>query len=179
MKNQIFILTIFLFIFSESSFANTGQGGKHLFSTGLMMLASSTEQGGKGTEGSTLLSQTEYVYNFGWWSAGLFYQYDKQGEVQQDSAVGPKLELNWRVFYIELGYIAQMNRSYTDRSIAEETGDGLFIGFGVRFNISGSWFFQGMFKQRTQNIKEQDGILLDEPIKQTDTYPLAGIGYVF
>jgi hypothetical protein len=76
-------------------------------------------------------------------------------------------------------------RAYTDRTIAEQTGDGIYYGLGARFNLgaakgpSGGWFFQASYKMRTLNIKKQDGAQLDEPIKQTDGFPLIGLGYQF
>lgn len=148
-----------------------------------MLLASSTRQGGQGPEGSTILSQLEYNYHGSWWGAGLFAQFDQQGKVEKDTAVGPKLEAHWNIFYVEFGYMVIMNRSFVDRSIAEQTGDGFYAGAGVRFSLGkgsgGGFFFQGSYKYRTQNVKKQDGIALSDPITQTDGYPLAGIGYRF
>ncbi len=188
---RIFCLLFLSLSFSPFVYAVPGSGGGsktasgQSMSTGLMVLASSTVQGGQGPQGSTILTHTEYNYHGGWWSAGLFYQYDRQGTVQQDSAYGPKLEFNWQVFYLEMGYAMSVIRAFTDRAVAQETGDGYFLGLGVRFALGGKsggqggWFFQGSYKYRTQNIKKRDGTTLSEPIVQTDGYPLAGVGYRF
>ncbi len=174
-KWLLFLIIIFSFSFSEARKIM----GKHRLSTGVMVLASSTSQGGQGPQGSTVLTHSEYMYNFGWWNFGMFYQYDKQGTVQQDTAFGPKLDVQFGPLFLEVGYMAIMYRSYTDRSVADETGDGYFAGAGVRFRLSKNWFFQGSYKYRVQNIKEQDGLKLSENIEQIDGYPLAGVGLNF
>ena len=181
-----FIFCLVLFVHPESwakGRSKKGAQGGHSIAGGLMLLASSTSQGGQGPEGSTILSQVEYNYHGSWWGAGVFGQFDQQGKVEKDTAVGPKLEAHWNIFFLELGYMLIMNRSFNDRSIAEQTGDGYYVGAGVRFSLGrggkGGFFFQGSYKYRTQNVKKQDGIALSEPITQTDGYPLAGIGYKF
>lgn len=151
-----------------------------------MVLASSTQQGGQGPEGSTILTHSEAQYNKDWWGGGLFYQFDKHGENQTDHAFGPKLELVYGAFYFELGYAFMVERNFTDRAIAKQSGNGLIYGFGWRFNLGaaqkgggGGMFFQASYKYRTQNIDKQDGVKLSEPIVQTDGYPVFGLGYRF
>lgn len=155
--------------------------------TGLMAMANSTSQGGQGTEGSTLLSQTDVSYHGAWWAVGAFFQYDKQGKSEIDTASGPRFELFYKPFYFEYAYGLQMNRSFTDRAIAEQTGRSSTIGLGARFNlgspagVSGlqGWFLQFVYKIRTQTVSKQDGRDLDQAIVQKDTYPLFGLGVGF
>lgn len=158
--------------------------GKQMLSVSLMALTSSTKQGGEGPAGSTVLSQTEYVYAWPDFGAGFFFLYDLQGSTEKDSAYGPKLEAYLDPFYVEVGYAFAATRAYTDRTIAEQTGTGLFYGLGVRFKLGppgpgAGWFFQASYKQRTLNIDKQDGAALGDPIQQTDGYPLVGIGRQF
>ncbi len=152
--------------------------------TGIMALTNSTTQGGQGAKGSTFLTQTDITYHGGWWAAGIYAQYDKQGDSETDLAAGPRLEATFDPFYIEVGYAAVMNRSFTDRAIAEQSGTGLNLGLGARFSLSGAGegpgaFMQFAYKYRTQSVKTQDDAKLDEPITQTDGYPLFGIGIGF
>lgn len=164
------------------------------FSTGLMGLTNSTKQGGQGAEGSTILTQTDFTYHGSWWGAGLYFQYDKQGTAETDIAAGPRLEATWNPFFIEYGYAVKMNRSFTDRAIKEQEGKGYTLGVGARFPIGASAgggaggateggvsgaFLQFSYKFRTQQITTQDGEELDEPITQTDGYPLFSIGFGF
>jgi hypothetical protein len=109
-----------------------------------------------------------------------------QGSAEKDSAYGPKLEAYFDPFYLEVGYLFKAQRAYTDRTIADQTGDGLLYGVGARFKLGAAggagasgWFFQASYKLRTFNIKKQDGVALDEPIRQDDGYPLLGIGLQF
>lgn len=159
--------------------------------TGFMALANSTSQGGQGSEGSTFLSQTDLSYHGSWWALGAFFQYDKQGKAEIDTASGPRFEVFYKPFYLEYAYGMQMNRSFKDRAIAEQTGKSSTIGIGARFklgastsNASGGAGLQGLFLQfsykiRTQTISEQDGHGLDQAIVQKDTYPLFGLGVGF
>lgn len=165
--------------------------GEISFATGVMALSNSTTQGGQGAEGSTFLTQTDLTYTGTWWGAGLFFQYDRQGESEIDTASGPRFEVFFHPFYLEYAYAVQMNRSFTDRAIAEQEGNSGTLGLGARFSLSGSsggsggsnplkgFFLQFSYKIRTQVIKEQDGKALDEPITQKDTYPLFGLGFGF
>lgn len=144
-----------------------------------MLLTSSTKQGGQGPQGSTILTHTDIQYNKSWWGAGLMFQYDKHGDSETDTAIGPKLELVYAPFYLELGYLFKVDRGFTDRSIANQTGNGTLFGLGIRFALSGGVFFQASYKMRTLKLTKQDGTPLDEPIEQTDGYPVGGIGYSF
>lgn len=189
-RNGIFIL---VFIFAQAiAFAGAKGGGgsaaaagkKHLFSISAMALTSSTKQGGQGPSGSTILSQAEYVRDTGFFGYGLFFLYDMQGSKEKDTAYGPKIEFNFDPFFLEYCYAFSVNRAYTDRSIANETGDGSVVGAGMRFSFGGKgggggngWFFQASYKMRTFNIKKQDGAPLDQPVKQEDAYPLIGLGF--
>lgn len=164
-----------------------GETGLHLGVAG-MFLINSTQQGGQGPQGSTVLTQTELVYHGKWWGIGGFYLYDLQGSTQTDMAAGPKLELHAGPFYVEFGYAPFMQRAFTDRTIARQTGYALLGGLGVRFNLgqggggSGTYkgfFIQSTYKYRMQVIQKQDGADLSQPIQQVDGYPLIGAGYVF
>lgn len=162
------------------------------FATGVMGLSNSTKQGGQGSEGSTILTQTDLTYHGSWWGMGLFYQHDKQGSHETDNAYGPRLELTWNPFYLEYAYALKLNRSFTDRSIAEQEGNAFQLALGTRFalgasagaggdlagGVSGA-FLQFSYILRTQNIIKQDGEKLDESIVQNDGYPLFGIGFGF
>lgn len=158
------------------------------FSTSAMGFANSTKQGGQGAQGSTILTETKLQYSGSWWGLGAFFQFDMQGEHEKDMAAGPKLELNWNPFFIEAGYAILMQRAYTDRSIAKQTGNGYFLGLGARFALgaapagpagSAGFFLEFSYKHRVQNIRKQDSTTLGEPIVQTDDYPLFGLGFRF
>lgn len=164
-----------------------GERGMHL-ALGAMALTNSTSQGGQGPSGSTILTQTELTYHGEWWGAGTFFQYDRQGSNQTDTALGPKLELHHGPFYLEGGYALLMQRAFTDRSIAKQTGSAWVLGMGVRFMLSATpggtgggpgFFLQFTYKYRIQSIKKQDEAELSEPITQKDGYPLFGIGLLF
>jgi hypothetical protein len=157
---------------------------------GVMAMSNSTKQGGQGTEGSTFLSQTNITWHGSWWGLGLFVQRDNQGKSEVDTAYGPRLELTWNPFYLEYGYAMKLNRSFTDRAIAEQEGTASMLAVGTRFGLGsakttpGVGGISGLFLQfsytfRTQTVKTQDGKKLDEAIVQTDGYPLFGIGYGF
>jgi hypothetical protein len=150
------------------------------FATGIMALTNSTSQGGQGSKGSTLLTQTDATYHGGYWGAGLFFQYDKQGDSEVDTATGLRLEGTLDPFYLEYAYAFRMNRSFTDRAIAEQEGKGNTVGIGARFGIgTGLAFMQFSYKYRTQTVTTQDGEDLEQPITQIDGYPLFGIGIGF
>jgi hypothetical protein len=152
-----------------------------------MFFFNSTEQGGAGPSGSTLLTQTELIFSGKFWSLGVFYQFDKQGTDQTDSGLGPKAELHWKFLYAEFGYSLIMTRAFTDRSIAKQTGSGMYYGVGVRFPLKGGAgaragkgvYLQFNYKFRTQSVTTQDGVDLDQPITQVDGYPTFGLGYDF
>ncbi|HYX36932.1 MAG TPA: hypothetical protein VE954_27815 [Oligoflexus sp.] len=157
---------------------------------GVMALSNSTKQGGQGTEGSTVLSQTNLTWHGSWWGLGLFAQRDTQGKSEVDTAYGPRLELTWNPFFFEYGYAMRLNRSFTDRAIAEQEGTASMLTLGTRFGLGAAkvtpgqggiagLFLQFTYTMRTQTIKTQDGKTLDEPIVQADGYPLFGIGYGF
>ena len=156
-----------------------------------MGFSNSTKQGGQGAQGSTVLTESQLMYQGGWWGLGAFYQFDIQGANEKDVAAGPKLELYWDPFYVEGGYAVLMERAFTDRSIAKQSGSGYFVGAGARFNLGaagasgangaapGGFFMQFSHKHRVQTIKKQDSSKLTEAIVQTDDYPLFGLGYHF
>jgi hypothetical protein len=166
--------------FAEGAAAPAGVK-KQILSVSAMALSSSTKQGGDGPSGSTFLSHLEYVYGWPRFGVGFFFQYDMQGTAEKDTTMGPKFETYLDPFYVELGYAFSAKRSYTDRTIADQTGDGIFYGLGARFKLgaAGPWIFQASYKIRTLTIKKQDGVAIDEPIQQTDGYPLIGIGLQF
>ncbi len=168
-----------------ASSASAGEQGLHL-AMGVMALTNSTEQGGQGPKGSTILTQTELVYHGPWWGLGGYFQYDMQGSNEKDTAVGPKGELHFGPFYFQGGYSLLMQKAFTDRSIAKQTGKGWVFGVGARFKLgasSGSTasgpFLQFTYVYRIQNVEKQDGVVLSEPISQKDGYPLFGIGIIF
>ena len=165
---------------ASTSFAQGKTGDRHIISFTGIVLASSTTQGGAGPSGSTLLTHTEYVYNFKWIGLGLFTQYDMQGSAEKDSAYGPKIEFKFGPkFYAEVDYAMSAKRAYTERNIAEQTGDGIIVGVGYRFDLSKLLVFQASYKYRMLTIKKQDGVDLTQPIQQTDGYPAVGFGYGF
>lgn len=152
---------------------------KWFMATGAMFLTNSSEQGGSGPSGSTLLTQTELNYRFNKTiGLGTFFQFDKQGASETDILLGPKLDLMFKVLYFEFGYAFLVNRGFTDRTIASQKGSALLFGAGVRVPLGAKTFLQFSYKYRIQNISEQDGVALSEPIKQTDGYPLFGIGVI-
>lgn len=181
MKKLFFTALIF-----TSSLSFAGSPGYH-FGAGAMALSSSTQQGGAGPSGSTLLMQYEFFKNWTWFGAGLFVLSDKQGSAEQDLAYGPKIELHWDVFYLDFGYAISAKRTYTDRSIAEETGNGMYYGIGTRFSLgaaggggaTGGWYFFANYKFREYTITKQDGVDLSEKIIQKDSYPIFGLGRRF
>ncbi|MCC7442798.1 MAG: hypothetical protein IT285_14275 [Bdellovibrionales bacterium] len=159
-------------------------GGPILLSGSLMGFFNSSEQGGEGPEGSTLLTQVDLVKQWEWYGLGFFGQLDKQGEAETDIGFGPKVEIHRGAFYLEGGWIMSVSRAYTDRSIEEQTGYGWLLGFGARFPLGKGGKGKGMFlqfsyKYRIHHIKEQDGDALSEPIIQRDGYPLFGLGLQF
>lgn len=179
------LLLVVIFTGSSLAAAQAPGSGKQLFSVSAMALSSSTKQGGTGPSGSTVLSQSEYVYSWQRFGAGFFFMYDLQGSTEKDNAYGPKLEAYLDPFYLEAGYAFSATRAYNDRTIAEQTGTGIYYGIGARFKLGagqgpgGGWFFQASYKMRTLTIEKQDGQKLDESIQQNDGYPQIGIGYRF
>jgi hypothetical protein len=157
-----------------------------------MALFNSSQQGGQGPSGSTLLTHADLVYSGKFWSVGAFGQFDKQGGSETDTAIGPKIELHYNVFYLEGGWAPFMHRAFTDRSIALQTGSAWLMGVGVRVSLGGGkapvpkggsgprgMFLQFSYKYRVQLIDKQDSVVLSDPIIQRDGYPLFGIGYKF
>jgi len=147
---------------------------------GMMALTNSSKQGGQGSAGSTILTETDVTYHMDWWGAGLYVQYDKQGANETDFAAGPQLELTYDPFYMELGYAVMMKRAFTDRAIAEQTGNGMTVALGARFSLDGGpAFLQFSYNYRQESVIKQDGKALDERITQIDGYPLFGLGVSF
>jgi hypothetical protein len=180
MKTERWFILCIVTFFIYPAFADP----RYHLSLGLMALNSETVQGGTGPSGSTVLTQFDLVKRYKKLGYGIVFNYDKHGESETDSSYGLKFDLILDKFYFELAYLIKATRAYTDRAIAEETGDGLMYGIGARFPIgrggkdSGPYFHVS-YKVKTQNLKKQDGVDLSEPIKQVDGYPLFGFGYSF
>lgn len=183
------LIVILIFLTTNTSFAQGkggagNQGPRHVLAFTGIVLASSTTQGGQGPSGSSLLTNSEYVFGWKFLGLGLFTQFDMQGTAQKDSAYGPKIEIRaGNKLFFEFGYAASAKRAFTDRNISEQTGDGTIAGLGLRFGIGKAagkgWLFQATYKYRMLTIKKQDGIDLEQPIKQSDGYPAVGFGYSF
>jgi hypothetical protein len=181
-------LAIFAVSLIASCSAQAHDKGFRMAASG-MFLFNSSEQGGQGPAGSTLLTHYDLVYSGRFWSIGAFGQLDKQGSSETDTAIGPKIELHWNVFYLEGGWAPFMHRAFSDRSIAQQTGSGWIMGAGVRVPLGKSAggktgggrgpFLQFSYKYRIQNVDQQDGTVLSEAIVQKDGYPLFGIGFKF
>lgn len=167
-----------LLVLLPSGVALAGEG--FLTSLSVMALTNSTTQGGQGSSGSTVLTETELTYHGSFWGVGAYFQYDRQGKPEVDTAAGPKLELYTDPFYLELGYAFFMQRAFDDRSIANQRGKGHQLGLGLRSALPGSsLFFQFSYKYRTQIVATQDDEQMDEPLTQVDGYPLFGVGVHF
>lgn len=183
----LFFLTVFVFtlnIQAQKSAGNKGGKSKKIFSVGLMILNSSTVQGGAGPSGSSILSRSEFVWAYEHFGFGPIFDYDLHGSNEKDSAYGLKIETYYSNFYLELGYLISAKRAYTDRAIESETGTGYVYGLGARFplgksNKGSGAFFHASYKFKTQTLTKQDGVDLSEPIKQSDGYPVFGFGYSF
>lgn len=180
------LLLICILIFSLNVNAQSKGGGakaRKILSVGIMALNSSTQQGGAGPTGSSILTRSEFVMAYNRFGYGFIFDYDMHGTNEKDSAYGIKLETYMSSFYIELGYLLSAKRAYTDRAIAEETGTGLVFGLGARFSLKGGGgngaFFHASYKMKTQTLTKQDGVDLTEPITQQDGYPVFGFGYSF
>jgi hypothetical protein len=174
-----------LLAFTPSAAQAAGGAGPWVVSGSVMGFFNSTKQGGSGPGGSTVLTQVDFLKQWSWYGFGVFGQFDLQGSNERDTGFGPKVEIHHGLFYVEGGWILSLNRSFTDRSIAEQTGFGWLAGAGVRFSLHGGGaheaglFLQFSYKYRVQTIKQQDGKALSEPITQTDGYPLFGLGMRF
>lgn len=190
MRIAILVLILITSQVAHAQSPKKGGGGgganvQNLFSVSGMALTSSTVQGGQGPAGSSVLTQSEYVHSRGHFGLGLFFQYDMQGSSEKDSLYGPKFEMDFGIWFFELAYAVSAKRAFTDRNIAEQSGDATILGLGVRFSLAGKSggargpFFQAAYKLRTMTIKKQDGVDLDQAIEQKDGYPLVGIGYQF
>jgi hypothetical protein len=175
-----FVVLIFMLFMSENAAARDGLS----LDVSAMALTNATKQGGRGAEGSTVLTQSDFDWHDGWYAAGVFVQYDKQGSAETDIAAGPRLEATFDPFFVELGYAVSMTRSFTDRAIADQKGKAYVLGLGARFGIAGGNdndgpFLQFSYKYRVQTISSQDGKALDQSVTQTDGYPLFGLGLGF
>lgn len=179
MRNFKTWLVILASIGTAPAFA--GMTGMNISATTLA-LTSSTKQGGQGPGGSTLLTHFDMVYNWSWYGIGLSYSLDLQGSAEKDHVLSPKIEFHMDEFYLESGFSVMVQRSFTDRSIASQTGNGWYVGLGVRFGLESpdtGWFFQASYKLRTLNISKQDGVALSEAITIVDGFPLVGLGLNF
>jgi hypothetical protein len=178
----ISIIIVFSALTAQAQATSSGTKSKKLVSVGLMALNSSTVQGGTGPSGSSILTQSEFVWGFEHWGVGAMFDYDLHGSNEKDSAYGIKVEGYFHRFYAELGYLMSAKRAYTDRAIANETGTGTVFGFGARFPLhvgNGGLFFHASYKIKTQTLTEQDGVSISESIEQKDGYPIFGLGYSF
>ena len=179
-KEVIFLSSFLMFVMSNSAYGQgpASKGGLYM-SYGIMYLASSTSQGGKGAEGSTLLSEAELINKTSFINYGFLVQYDSQGSAQNDLEIAYKIEFEIAPFYIEAGSSLYVQRVFTDRSIANQEGTGYRFGVGVRVPLNSlpGFSMQFSYKQRTQKIEQQDGKPLSEDIEQVDTYPIFGLGY--
>lgn len=180
----VFILLLgFNIAHAQKGSSSSSSGRSYYLSMGFMFLTSQTKQGGSGPSGSSLLTQTDLIRTWKKLGYGLVFNYDKHGNSETDTSYGIKLEFILDKFYVEAGYLLSATRAYTDRSIAEETGDGYMYGFGARFPIGRGGgkgpYFHASYKFKTQNLKKQDGVDLSQSITQTDGYPLLGFGYQF
>lgn len=178
--NKYFYI-FYLFIFVQSHFEIAfAKNENYLLSTAFIIQSTKTQQAGQASEGSTILSQTEFVIQKkNNWGYGLLYQYDQQGSFQKDTAFGLKLEGNYKKIYFDLGYLLSVQRVYNDRTYEKESGDGYYLGFGARIDLYKKMYLNLNYKYRVQNIKKQDSNTLAEPITQTDSYPLIGLGVQF
>ena len=178
MKFFILLSLVFLSITGHAQ----SSGKKKVLSLGVMALNSSTTQGGAGPTGSSILTQSEFLWSHNRFGYGFLFDYDLHGANEKDSAYGIKVEAYLSNFYLEVGYLLSAKRAYTDRAIAEETGTGLVYGLGARFYLKGGGsgpFFHASYKVKTQTLTKQDGVSLSEPIKQQDGYPVFGFGIAF
>ncbi len=180
MKQLFFFITV---MFCLISHGQTKAKATKIVSVGLMVLNSSTTQGGAGPSGSSILTRSEFVWAYNRIGFGALFDYDLHGTNEKDSAYGIKIEAYLSKFYLEVGYLISAKRAFTDRAIAAETGDGLVYGFGARFPLSGNAdsgpFFHASYKFKTQTLKKQDGVQISEPITQSDGYPVFGFGMAF
>lgn len=174
-------INISIFIVSLVVSLSTLAQSKNVYRTSFSFipLATSTKQAGNGPEGSTIMSQFEFAVHKPFWGYGLVYQYDQHGDFQKDTGLGLKLEVNYKAMYLDLGYLVAVERVYDDRTYEKETGDGYYVGLGGRVNFGKRYFFNLTYKHRVHKIKKQDDTALSDPIIQTDSYPLLGVGVSF
>lgn len=179
MKTQKYTFIIFIVSFFVA--LTTLAQSKNVYRTSLSLipLATSTKQAGNGPEGSTIMTQFEFAVHKPFWGYGLIYQYDQHGDFQKDTGLGLKLEATYKAMYIDLGYLLAVERVYDDRTYAKETGDGYYVGIGGRVEFSKRYFFNLTYKYRVHTLKKQDDTALSDPIIQTDSYPLLGVGVSF
>lgn len=175
------VMSIFIFITTLLASAMVLAQAKRVYRTSLSLipLATSTKQAGNGPEGSTVMTQFEFGVHHSFWGYGLIYQYDQHGDFQKDLGLGLKLEANYKAVYFDVGYLASVQRVYQDRTYEKETGDGYYFGLGARVALGKKYFFNITYKHRVHNLKKQDDTSLSNPIIQTDSYPLLGLGVNF
>ena len=95
MKN---IIAVILILFCSGQVLAQGAPGADAgtrISLTAMALTSSTKQGGQGPQGSTFLTHSELLHSWDWFGVGVYFQYDRHGESQTDTAVGPKIEFSF------------------------------------------------------------------------------------
>ncbi|OFZ28406.1 MAG: hypothetical protein A2622_04715 [Bdellovibrionales bacterium RIFCSPHIGHO2_01_FULL_40_29] len=174
---------VLVFCLTSQAQKSSGSGARKIISVGVMILNSSTTQGGAGPSGSSVLTRSEFVWAYNRIGFGALFDYDLHGSNEKDSAYGIKIEAYLSKFYFELGYLISAKRAYIDRSIASESGTGFVYGLGARFPLSGNSgkgpFFHASYKFKTQTLTKQDGADLSESITQSDGYPVFGFGMTF
>lgn len=151
---------------------------------GFLALANSKKQGEGAPSGSSILTQANIFYNFPWVGFGTFIMYEWQGSVETVWAAGPKMEFHYGPLFVDGGYAMFMQKNYSDRSIANDSGRGAYLGVGLRYHLAKSVddpgvYLQITYRRRTLSTTTRDGNTLGEPITQTDTYPLFSMGYAF
>lgn len=160
--------------------ARAGVQGLHASIGGIAMV-NSLEQGGSGPSGFTLLTQGEVFWNFPFVGVGAFIGFDKQGSVETDINIGPKIELHYGPFFVESGYGLILSRAFSDRSISGQGGQSFYAGPGFRLILGkdadlGGVFVQVAYRFRVFSVRNQDGAALSEPIRQFDGYPIVSVG---
>ena len=78
MKCLIILISIFFCLNSQAQ-KGGGSKAKKVFAVGLMVLNSSTSQGGAGPSGSSILTRSEFVMAYERFGYGALFDYDLHG----------------------------------------------------------------------------------------------------
>lgn len=144
-----------------------------------MYFASEGKQGEKQLPGGeTTYNQMSLAYNFVSWfcGLGLTYQSDQLGEVQKNTGIGLKLELNFNGLYLEYGY-GSVSQTFSGRAVKTRSGSQTSKAAGLRVPfVANIVFFDGGIRQRTTTLTKQDGADLKESVVESMTMPYVGIG---